>query len=134
MPVITWSDKYSVQVPAMDEQHKRLINLINQLYDAMKAGEAQTVIKPILDSLASYTVTHFKAEEKALEQVKYPMLHEQKTEHELFVTKLNDMKKKAAVNHASLTFELVGFLKDWLINHIQGKDQKYSSYFAKQRA
>jgi hemerythrin len=134
MPVITWSDKYSVKVPAMDEQHKKLINYINQLIDAMKAGEAQKVIAPILKGLVDYTVTHFKSEEKMLEQIKYPGLSEQKREHAAFVAKLAEIQKKAASSNVTVTFELTDFLKDWLIKHIQGIDQKYSAYFAKQHA
>lgn len=42
MPIIQWNDSLPVGVDAMDLQHKKLVNLINQLFDAMKEGKGKT--------------------------------------------------------------------------------------------
>jgi hemerythrin len=131
MAFFTWSDSLSVQVPAMDEQHKKLFNLINQLHDAMARREGNTVIKPILTALTDYTRTHFTSEEVFLTSIKYPDLHKQKAEHVIFVQKLMDMQLKAEKSQVGLTIEIMDFLKDWLKNHIMIEDKKYAAAIAK---
>jgi hemerythrin len=128
MPLFTWNDSYSVQVKAMDEQHKKLFALINQLHDAMAAGKARTMLGPILSELLDYTRTHFTAEEKALEKVAYPGLAEQKKEHAIFIGKIIEFQEKNEGGSLTASIETSRFLRDWLLNHIMVIDKKYSSY------
>jgi hemerythrin len=126
MAFFTWNDKLSVNVSAMDEQHKRLIYLVNQLHEAMAKREGDSVIKPILASLADYTRTHFTSEEAYLAKVGYADLAKQKAEHAAFVKKLVDLQAKADKSHLGVTLEVMTFLKDWLKNHIMIEDLKYA--------
>ena len=66
MPLFVWEDKYKVGVKEFDEQHKKLIELINKLYDAMKQGHGKDVLKSIVNDLFEYTKYHFETEEKIL--------------------------------------------------------------------
>ena len=79
MPLFTWNESYSVSVKSMDDQHKRLFDLINQLHDAMNAGKGKQMVGLVLKEMLEYTRTHFTAEEKVLERLAYPGLPEQKT-------------------------------------------------------
>ena len=63
MALIAWNDSYSVKVKQMDEQHKKLVEMINQLHDAMKVGQGKQVVGDVLNALVSYTKTHFASEE-----------------------------------------------------------------------
>ena len=63
MPLFVWNDSYSVKVAELDNQHKKLIGLINQLYDAMKEGKGKDVLEVIFTELIEYTKNHFSAEE-----------------------------------------------------------------------
>ena len=69
-----WNDRYSVKVYAMDVQHKRLFEIIRELYTAMQSGHGKDVVKGVLDRLIDYTVKHFGAEEKLMDDNKYPSL------------------------------------------------------------
>jgi hemerythrin len=128
MPVFTWNDSYSVGLPSMDNQHKKLFDLINKLYDAMRAGKGQDVIGPVLNEMLDYTKTHFTAEEKILEKHNYPGLAEQKKQHGIYIQKVTEFQQRSQSGSLTLSIETSQFLKEWLLNHIQVIDKKYSDF------
>ncbi|MBL8025985.1 MAG: bacteriohemerythrin [Fibrobacteres bacterium] len=126
--LIEWSSKLSTSVPSMDKQHMRLIDLINNLNNALAEGRSREVIGTILTELADYTVTHFKAEEAMLEKSGYPDLEHHKPLHVAFVKKVTDFKQSFDSGKGMVSRDLMIFLKDWLVDHIQGVDKKYGKY------
>ncbi len=122
--LIVWSKSYSVGVSQMDSEHQRLVDLINSLYAAMRAGRSKDAIGSILDELISYTATHFAHEEKLMREADYDGLDEQKQSHEALVAQALEIQKKFR-NGTALGQEVMNFLKSWLVNHIQGSDKKY---------
>ena len=124
MPLIDWSDNLSVNVAAIDQQHKRLIAMINELNDSMKVGKGKDVLGKIVGSLISYTATHFQTEERYFDQYGYPDTDDHKKEHAAFVKKVGDFKEGFEKGSLSLTIQVMDFLSDWLKNHIMGTDKK----------
>ena len=128
MALIDWNPAYSVKVKKFDDQHKKLIELINQLHDAMKAGEGDVMLGTVLKSLISYTDAHFGEEIRMLQHNGYPELAKHKAEHDKFVARVHDLQKKHQMGTPMLTMNTRSFLKDWLVTHIQKEDQRYSQY------
>jgi hemerythrin-like metal-binding protein len=112
-----WNTSYSVKVEAMDAQHKRLFEIIRELYTAMRAGQGKQVVGEVLHRLIEYTVQHFAAEEKLMEKNGYQLLAAHRIEHKTLTDKVVAFKKD---------FET--FLQDWLTHHIQDVDQKYGAF------
>lgn len=129
MAMMTWNDNLSVKVAEIDQQHKRLIAMINELNDAMKVGKGKDVLEKIVSSLITYTATHFKTEEKYFTLYRYPDAENHKKEHVAFVQKVSNFKEGLEKGKMSLTIEVINFLSDWLKNHIMGTDKKYSQFF-----
>ncbi|MGD0654714.1 MAG: bacteriohemerythrin [Thermoguttaceae bacterium] len=125
MAIITWKDFYSVGDPSLDAQHQQIVGVINELYEAMEKKSAQQVVKPILDHLVKYTFEHFKHEEETMEAVEYPDLIEHKALHDKMRQKTLDLQENAdfVTGH-----NLLAFLKQWWIGHIQTEDKKYAPY------
>ncbi len=128
MPFIEWSDRLVTGVREADEQHKKLVNLVNELYDAMKAGKGKEVIDKILNELVSYANYHFNTEETLMSKYGFPELSAHKKEHEGFTAKVKEFLDKKAKGEATLTMEVMTFLKDWLVKHIMGTDKKYGPF------
>ncbi|MBV5340179.1 MAG: hemerythrin family protein [Deltaproteobacteria bacterium] len=128
MALITWNPAFSVKVKQFDDQHIKLVDMINELYDAMKAGNGSETVAKILGQLVDYTVTHFTDEEQRLSQYAYPDLEAHKSEHEKLVRQVLDLQQKFEAGQAILTLNVMMFLKDWLMTHIQGDDKKYGDY------
>jgi hemerythrin len=128
MAYIEWNDSYSVGVKEMDDQHKKLIDMINQLHEALKAGQASKEAPAILKGLVDYTHYHFDAEEKMLDKATYPGYLNQQKMHKVFITQIEKYQSDLATKSLTLGVKLNEFLKDWLISHISGEDKKYGKY------
>lgn len=126
MDVIRWKDSYNLGITRIDEQHKKLVEILNTLYNAMAEKQTKEKLATIISELKSYTIFHFTSEENMLQSYGYPELPGHKKIHITFVDKIEEYRKRQAAGDTSLSVELVVFLKDWLIKHIQGTDQKYA--------
>ena len=129
MALVNWDGSFSVNVSEIDQQHKRLVMMINELSDAMKQGKGTDILGKIVNELISYTATHFKTEEKYFDQFGYPDTASHKKEHMDFVQKVSDFKDGFEKGQLTLSIEVMNFLSDWLQNHIKDTDMKYSQFF-----
>ncbi|MEW5747024.1 MAG: bacteriohemerythrin [Nitrospirota bacterium] len=128
MALMDWSDKLSVNIREIDEQHRKLISMINELHDAMKAGKGKEVVGPILTGLVQYVATHFATEERLMKTHAYPEYLKHKVEHDNLTRQALDLQKQFQEGKPVLTVELMTFLKNWLSSHILGTDKSYSPY------
>ena len=129
MPLMTWTDKLSVGVGVLDDDHKRLVGMVNELYDAMQTGQGRTTLGRILGDLIKYTQVHFSREEKLFAETGYPAATAHKQQHDALTSQVLEVQRKyMAGSTAMLSIDVLQFLKGWLINHIQGTDQKYRSH------
>jgi hemerythrin-like metal-binding protein len=126
--LMKWGPQYSINVRMFDDQHKRLIDMVNQLNEAMNSGKGFDVLKTILGGLVEYTVTHFDDEEKILTKNNYPDLAAHKKEHEALKKTAGELLQKFNGNSNALSSEVMVFLKNWLVTHIQGSDKKYAQF------
>lgn len=127
--IMSWKDSYSVGIAEIDRQHKKLIDLINQLNNAMAAGKGKKETGKILGDLIAYCASHFAVEEKLFDQHNYPDAQEHKTKHKKMVGKVLAMQKDFQAGKMTITFDVMDFLHQWLDKHILGTDKKYSHYF-----
>ncbi len=127
MSMFKWTPDLSVKVKTLDEQHQKLIAIINNLFDAMKQGKANSIVADIVKEIGDYTIYHFKEEEKLLESAGYPALAAHKAEHAKFIEKVIQYNKKLVEGKTVMMgMEIANFLKEWLVSHISGTDKKYS--------
>jgi hemerythrin-like metal-binding protein len=118
-----------VNVAEIDQQHQKLAALINQLNEAMSQGKGKEVTGKILTELINYTSSHFALEEKYFDKFAYPETLTHKKAHAELVKKVVEFQEGFNKGSLTLSLELMRFLKDWLIVHIQGTDKKYSAFF-----
>jgi len=128
MAIIEWKKELEVNYPKIDEQHKKLVALINQLHDAMKSGKGKDACGEILKELADYTVYHFGTEEELMKKSYYPEAEVHGAAHKDLVQQVVDFKSKFDQGAIGLSMDLFDFLNKWLIEHIMGTDKKLGSY------
>jgi hemerythrin len=134
MAFINWNESYSVHIKQLDEQHKKLFQIVNALYDAMKNGKGNDVLAGVFDELINYTKLHFSTEENLLKIHNYPNLTAHKMEHERLVNQVLDLQKQFMDGGAALSIKVSNFLKEWLMNHIKKSDIAYSKYLKQKNA
>jgi hemerythrin len=130
MALFVWNDDYSLRIGAIDEQHKRLVGLLNALHEGMVAGHGNEKIGPLLDGLIDYTARHFAYEEQLFAEHGYPEAAAHTAEHRRLVDQVLEFKSRYEAGSAQLTMQLMKFLKDWLIKHILGSDKAYGAHLA----
>jgi hemerythrin len=128
MALIIWSEDLSVGIKEIDEQHKKLVQMLNELHDAMSAGKSTLVMGDLLAKLIAYTQTHFQKEESYMSKYAYADLPAHKTEHTALTQKALDVQKRYKEGTAMVSIEVLSFLKNWLTTHIQGTDKKYAPF------
>ncbi|NLH15732.1 MAG: hemerythrin family protein [Phycisphaerae bacterium] len=128
MALIEWTSNLSVGVDEMDQQHRKLVSLINQFHDALKVGHGDQIAAGILVQLVQYTQTHFAAEEHLMARFGYPELHNHKKLHAVLVEQVGRMAEKIKSGKMVSPVSIATFLKDWLSQHILGTDKLYGQF------
>jgi hemerythrin len=128
---VVWDDSFSVGFGPLDDQHKVLVDMINELFQACKEGviQADMVFLQIIKRALDYAETHFADEEEYLSQANYPHLNEQKEQHEAFVEEVQKTIEEFEAEKIEPIY-LARYLKNWLLNHIAVYDKRYASYLA----
>jgi len=125
MAEIKWADCYSVGVKSMDEQHKKLIEMINSMQGKYDAG----VMFDVVMQMFNYAAEHFHAEEALLRKHSYNGLDHQIQEHKLFLHKASEFAGKN-LGHPVTHREVTSFLADWLTHHILHEDMQYRNFLS----
>lgn len=129
MAFVNWTDELSVHVSVIDEQHKKLVGILNDIYDAMQLGQGAAIVSKILDNLVEYTIVHFSAEEKYMKEFNFKEYAAHKLEHENLVDQVKKFQADLAAGKVFISIEIMNFLRDWLSNHILVTDKKYTACF-----
>ena len=128
MKKIDWNPSFSVGVTLLDEQHKRIVDMINTLISDREATVRSETISEMLDRLTKYAMNHFREEEQLLEEYEYPDLASQKEEHTAYRIKVVAFCQSTISYEDSVPTELLKFMHDWWLNHILESDMKYRSF------
>jgi hemerythrin len=123
-----WNKRYSVQIGSIDAQHQTLFSLAEELHTAMSAGQGKSVLSRTLDRLVQYTIVHFAHEERLMRLYGYSNLEAHQAQHEELTQKVLQFQTEFEAGKTTITVQLMIFLRDWLIGHIAGSDQKYAPF------
>ena len=126
---VSWKDEYSVGIEMIDNDHRKLLNLINQFQTAVFYQTGKQFEDEAFQALIEYTQTHFEREEQLMSEHAYPDFEAHKAEHRKMVdlVEARMAEYRQQERHEAME-EMVVYLRDWLINHINGTDQAYSGF------
>ena len=126
MPRVKWGEQYSVGVPSIDEQHSKIVSLLNQLHDGMMTGTDRITLGRVLLALIDYTTTHFTYEEELLARAGYPDSDAHKKEHADLIKQIQGIRRDYETDGPrAVTIPVMSFLANWVTNHILGADMRY---------
>ncbi len=125
---IKWNDSYSVGIESIDNDHKKLLSMTNQLQTAAQYSTDDSMIENILNDMMYYTQYHFSREESLMQQCNYPGLDDHKRLHKAMITQISKFIDEYRIEKTKTIDDVTQFLKTWWINHINGNDQDYSPY------
>ena len=124
MKTLTWDSTLSVQIPEIDDDHRKLVELFNILSQSVEQGDAAEYINAVLDELICLTTWHFRHEERLMLKYAYSGIAEHKKEH----AELIDSAKQLQQEGKLISTENIEFLEHWLTGHILGTDMELGSF------
>lgn len=130
MSMLEWNDELSVFVGEIDDQHKKCVEMVNELYDSMRQESSAETLLKIVDDMKNYTEFHFTTEEKFMDQYEFSGLQEHKQEHKEFIEKVVQVEQDCSSGKSSLDMEVLNFLSNWLVTHINDTDKKMGEFLA----
>lgn len=128
--LFNWDKNFSVGNDEMDFQHKKLIDIINELFIHFNKGNAQEKTLTILDRMVNYSILHLDKEEEYLKKIDFPYIDEHKTMHNLYKQEIILFRNKIRSGNEQVHYEIFKYLKDWWTNHILEEDMKYFDYMS----
>ena len=124
-----WNDSFSVGVARLDEQHRRLIDMLNKMIRDPAATTRSETVADVLTDMTNYAQEHFKSEEDLMIAHDYPRLDEHKHQHLGFQEKAARLCLATVKGRTSVPHELLEYLQQWLIRHILQTDMAFKPFF-----
>jgi len=130
---VTWLNSYSMGVKMIDDQHKGLIDIVNDLFAHSSGNEEEEreFFSEVIDQAVQYIKEHLHAEEKLMIGTKFPGYAEHKKVHEEFTLAVVQSAKDFQAGKRLVLKKFAYFLKDWVLGHIAVMDRQYADYFRK---
>ncbi len=130
MAKMQWDESLSVNVPAIDAQHKEWIRRFNDITEAIEAIQGPQRIAEALGFLSDYTRFHFDTEEGYMKEAVYPELQVHQAKHEELRNTLAELEKEYEEEGAThiLADTIDTFVGNWLLTHIREVDRKFGAY------
>ena len=128
MTKLEWKKEMSVGINMFDDEHKKLIDIFNNLHEAITHGQAKHTMSTILAEMTDYATTHFLHEEEVFRKYDYPDLDEHVLEHDHFREELIGFREKQLKGDFDFGIPVFHLLISWIRNHIQRSDKKYQEY------
>ena len=123
MTLLEWKDEYCLGIPAVDEEHRELIELINELHAELQAGESGITVLDFLGEIYARISAHFALEEKVMREQEYDELADHKADHERLLDELRDLMD-ACEDRLVSEAELSERLDDWFAVHFRTRDAR----------
>ena len=129
MEIINWKNEFSVGVKEMDEQHKKLLDMINRLIEEQHTLTDPKTIADLLTEMTDYAQVHFQAEEFLMAEYGYEQISAQEKQHQAFIDKTISFYSASDIGPNVLSVALLDYLGSWLVGHILQEDMKYKNFF-----
>lgn len=129
MPLLQWSERYSIGIAIFDAEHMRLFAMANELYEAVLNGTSADALNSILLGMADYSNRHFNHEEEYFRLSGYPMAEAHIQQHIWMRERVAEIRHRIGETpHKLLALEVARLLKNWIDNHILTDDMEYGHY------
>ena len=132
MEILKWDKEFELGIPEIDEQHKKLVDILNSYYTELSHNTSkEEAVKHFFEDLENYLISHLRFEEEFMEKMGYQDLENHKKVHDMFMKLYYEEKEKYLKGDKKALNELVALSLSWLLNHIAKTDRKYAEFYKK---
>lgn len=131
MAYFEWADDLVIDRGPIDQDHRHLVDLVNQLHTATSQGRGKEVVQRVLGELLAYTRDHLSREEALMREVGFPRLEQHQIGHAHFIGQLEELKRQYEAGSITVASQLSSVLRDWLSLHIRRSDKEARAFVQK---
>jgi hemerythrin-like metal-binding protein len=124
MAYIDWSPAYDLGIAEIDRQHRRLVEIVNRLHDAMEQRSPKSAMQGVACDLATYTEIHFAYEERLMQSMDLPDWEAHRSEHRVLAHEIRSFEADLATGRLSVSMDLMAVLRGWLLDHVLRADRE----------
>jgi len=129
MAYFEWADDLAIDYGGpIDQDHRKLVDLVNELHTATSEGRGREVVAQVLERLIAYTTEHLGREEHEMAQAGFPSLEEHRRWHHKFIADLHSLQVKYEAGSVTVAAQLSMVLRDWLSLHIRRSDRELREF------
>lgn len=128
MKDLVWDRLLSVDVPEIDEDHRRLVDLFNILSHAVAEGDSPEYVDAVMEELVTCTAWHFRHEERLMIRHRFQGFAEHKAEHAELIAAVRALQEKLRHEGKTVVGDDLQYLERWLTGHILGIDKDLGAY------
>ncbi|WP_224983798.1 bacteriohemerythrin [Geomonas agri] len=128
MILVEWDDTLILDMPQIDEHHHKLVDILNRCYRALMMHDHSHELGEVVAELLDYTQYHFGTEEQLMAQVNYAAAASHAAAHRKFINSVHNFKDRSEAGESFVAIDVLVFLKDWLVGHIQNTDRAFTNY------
>lgn len=132
--LLRWSDRYSVGNNDIDNDHRRLFEIINMLQEMQLTGDNAGKFAEVLSSLFDYSMYHFNREEEYMNQISYDEIEAHRNEHKKYIVKISTFNSDFFSVRRPDETDVIEFLTNWWTNHILKSDVKYELFKSQKKS
>ena len=125
LQLLDWTEELSVEDDELDTEHKKLVDLLNELYHAMRSGKGNAVLGEVLKRVGDYTEEHFRHEEHICAMCKCPDLAAHREAHKKLLDEVSELQRRFELGEMLLSVQTLDFLQHWVADHIVQQDKQY---------
>lgn len=129
MTNFAWKDEYAFGIEIIDSQHKELVQLLDKTYNSFYKFDSQQELARLLNEIKEFALIHFATEEKYFDLFSFEGSQEHKQKHSDLKEKVGSFITRFETEGTKITIELVDFLEDWIVDHMEVMDKKYVKNF-----
>ena len=126
---LVWNSSMNTGIEKVDQQHRKLVEIVNRLYTAVEKGKTIKELGPSFNELITYTKTHFADEVRLMKEVNYEHMQAHDALHKDLTKQVGEYLDKLQSGEMIDSSELMMFLKDWLVKHILSEDKKFGKAY-----
>jgi hemerythrin len=127
----SWKNKYSVGVGDLDNQHRAIMDRLDELHEEMLNGKVNEAVAPLISGLVSLAGEHFATEERLMESTKFPGLADHRAKHQRLSRKVGEFIARHDTGDRAAYCQFMYFVRDWMTKHMEKEDQEYAPWLAK---
>ncbi|MBU5638569.1 bacteriohemerythrin [Geomonas sp. Red69] len=128
MTLVEWDDSLILGVGQIDEHHHRLVDILNRCYRALMLHDHSHELEEVVAELLDYTQYHFRTEEQLMAELDYAAAPSHAAAHRKFINSIHNFKDRSDAGESFVAIDVLVFLKDWLVGHIQNTDRAFTNF------